>query len=282
MKHLKLLNNMMLLSVSFLLFFKGSAFSETLYYSAQAKSLEVSRRDEMILEFESAPLTVACQPKDALEFLLLDDGDPLLLYTSQNRKEGQDYEERELRAYKEERLSRFLKLKPSKAAPQALCAFSLENGESFKVNFKLLNDFHKPYVKLRSLYKEAKKSREFSSKLDALSLFKSLFLEGEPRAFTNITGEQNSLSHKTDKASYRLHYAGTDKEKYTAWIFEGVAKKTLKNETLSLKRLGVLYYSAYQKKDLRKFQSIKEKESFRLSLLSRHDVLLSEIKELLL
>lgn len=281
MRHFKLLINVMRVSLLSLLFLKDQAFSDTVYYSNRIKSLEVSKRDEMILEFESAPITSACQPKDALELFPLDDGDPLLLYTSQNRKEGQDYEERDLKAYKEERLSQFLKLKPRQGSSQALCAFSLENGDSFKLNFKLLDDIYSPYVKVQSLYKDAKKSRELSSKLDALSLFKSLFLEGEPRAFTNITDEQRSLSHKTDKASYCLHYAGTDKERYTAWVFEGDAKKTFQNKALPLKRLGILYYSAYQKKGVKTFQSVKAKERFRLTLLSSHDVLFSEIKEVL-
>jgi hypothetical protein len=290
-------------AAAFLLFAAAPAASaqEIYYFSDKARDLEVSADAETLLVFPAAPFARVCQPVDIAEFYPLENADEL---QSMMLPSGVQY--KTLSAAQDAgagggasggentMLSRHLKLVPRRQAGSTTCAIRLVNEQVVNVRIVLTKMIAKPIIDFRSSLEKARGGAAITASLGSLNLFRSLSLGGELSFLVDETptesqtGEGGStrthLTRRTDTATYRLAYVGTDKEHFKAWKFEGEADKAFRALPMKDARIGDFYFSAFRPAkagdkvvNVPANYQFEAGEKFNLYVLSRSDITVNEM-----
>ena len=279
---------------------------DAVYFSDNIKHVNISSTQQMLLIFPEAPFGRSCQNKEEISnkkkkfnknnddklvdikppdenssFSGLGDNSAYLANSTKNLYNGlpNKFDNMQNDLVKE-LLSKRLILTPLKKSGTAVCTFELADQESFTIAFHLMSDVVKPAIEFKNLYQNKKEATQISQSIGGLGVFKILLTGQEISFFSNVTPYDKELLN--DLANYKIDYIGTDKNSYKAWRITARLKKNIEDKiVLKPKNLGDLFYSAVSKNDSTYDDKYLANEKIKIFILSRPDLELSELKEIL-
>lgn len=282
--------------------------ADIVYFSDSIKHVDISSTQQMLLIFPDAPFGVSCQnrddesnnkkkkkfnknnddklvdikpPDENSSFTGIGDNSAYLANSSKNLYNGlpNKFDNMQNDLVKE-LLSKRLILTPIKKSGTAVCTFDLADQESFTIAFHLMSDTVKPAVEFKNLYQNKKQATQISQSIGGLGVFKILLSGQDISFFSNVTPYDRELLNNL--ATYKIDYIGTDKNSYKAWRITAKLKKDVEDKIiLKPKNLGDLFYSAISKNDSTYDDKYLANEKIKIFILSRPDLELSELKEIL-